>query len=69
MKATGTIERLSINDRLAALRESKQQQTLEKQQIRGAMDFDDHGIILPPRKSAKPSRLSVGQEFISPTSS
>jgi len=50
MKATGTIERLSINDRLAALRESKQQQTLEKQQIRGAMDFDDHGIILPPKE-------------------
>ncbi len=50
MKATGTIEQLSINDRLAALRESKQQQTLEKQQVRGAMDFDDFAIILPPKE-------------------
>jgi pyruvate-formate lyase len=50
MKATGTMERLSTIDRLAALRESKQRQTLEKQQIRGAMDFDDHAIILPPEE-------------------
>ena len=50
MKATGTIERLSTIDRLAALRESKQQQTLEKQQVRGAMDFDDFAIILPPKE-------------------
>ena len=50
MKATGIMERLSTIDRLAALRESKQQQTLEKQQIRGAMDFDDHAIILPPKE-------------------
>jgi pyruvate-formate lyase len=50
MKATGTMERLSTIDRLAALRESKQQQTIEKQQIRGAMDFDDHAIILPPKE-------------------
>ena len=50
MKATGIMERLSTIDRLAALRESKQQQTLEKQQIRGAMDFDDHAIILPPEE-------------------
>ena len=34
--------------RIEALRQAKQQQTLEKQQIRGAMDFDDHAIILPP---------------------
>ncbi|MFN8008520.1 MAG: pyruvate formate lyase family protein [Terriglobia bacterium] len=50
MKATGILEQLSYADRLAALRDSKQQQTLEKQQIRGAMDFDDHAIILPPKE-------------------
>ena len=50
MKATGIIERPSTTDRLAALRETKQQQTLEKQQIRGAMDFDDHAVILPPKE-------------------
>ena len=50
MKATGIMEQLSYADRLAALRKSKQLQTLEKQRIRGAMDFDDHGIILPPEE-------------------
>ncbi len=50
MKATGIMEQPSTIDRLAALRETKQQQTLEKQQIRGAMDFDDHAIILPPKE-------------------
>ena len=50
MKATGIMERHSTIDRLAALRESKQQQTLEKQQVRGAMDFDDHAVILPPQE-------------------
>jgi formate C-acetyltransferase len=38
----------TFEERLAALREAKQRQTLEKQQVRGAMDFDDHAIILPP---------------------
>jgi formate C-acetyltransferase len=38
----------SYDDRLAALREAKRHHTREKQQVRGAMDFDDHGIILPP---------------------
>ncbi|HZP02116.1 MAG TPA: pyruvate formate lyase family protein [Terriglobia bacterium] len=42
------MEQISYADRLAALRRSKQLQTLEKQQVRGAMDFDDHAIILPP---------------------
>ena len=50
MNATGIMEQLSYADRLAALRKSKQLQTLEKQQIRGAMDFDDHAIILPPEE-------------------
>ena len=48
MNGTGIMERLAYADRLAALRESKQLQTLEKQRVRGAMDFDDHAIILPP---------------------
>ena len=50
MNATGILEQPSYADRLAALRKSKQLQTLEKQQIRGAMDFDDHAIILPPEE-------------------
>jgi formate C-acetyltransferase len=48
MQSATITERLTYADRLAALREAKQQQTLEKQQIRGAMDFDDHAVILPP---------------------
>jgi formate C-acetyltransferase len=50
MNATGIMEQLSYADRLAALRQSKQQQTLEKQRVRGAMDFDDHAVILPPEE-------------------
>ncbi len=49
MSATAVRER-SYADRLAALREAKQRQTLEKQQVRGAMDFDDHAVILPPEE-------------------
>jgi formate C-acetyltransferase len=41
---------LSYPDRLTALREARQRQTLEKQRIRGVMDFDDHAIILPPEE-------------------
>jgi formate C-acetyltransferase len=40
----------SYAERLEALRRSKAQQTLEKQRIRGAMDFDDHAVILPPEE-------------------
>jgi formate C-acetyltransferase len=50
MNAIGITEQVSYAERLAALRKSKQLQTLEKQQIRGAMDFDDHAIILPPEE-------------------
>jgi formate C-acetyltransferase len=39
---------LSYAERLDILRERKQAYTREKQQVRGAMDFDDHGLILPP---------------------
>jgi formate C-acetyltransferase len=39
---------LSYAQRLEILRARKQDYTREKQQIRGAMDFDDHGQILPP---------------------
>jgi formate C-acetyltransferase len=38
----------SFADRLELLRARKLQYTREKQQVRGAMDFDDHGLILPP---------------------
>ena len=39
---------LSYEDRLRALCASKVTQTRDKQHVRGNMDFDDHGIILPP---------------------
>src|SRR5208282_111782 len=48
MSPTATFTRPSYAERLEALRRSKAQQTLEKQCIRGAMDFDDHAVILPP---------------------
>ena len=50
MSPTETMPQHSFAERLAALRKSKQQQTLEKQRIRGAMDFDDHAVILPPEE-------------------
>ena len=34
--------------RIAALRAEKLRQTSEKQALLGAMDHDDHGLILPP---------------------
>jgi formate C-acetyltransferase len=40
-------------DRLDALRERKRAATREKQAVRGAMDFDDHGLILPPPETRK----------------
>jgi pyruvate-formate lyase len=38
----------SYDRRLAALRATKVAQTVEKQAVRGPMNFDDHGIVLPP---------------------
>jgi pyruvate-formate lyase len=39
---------ISYSERIEALRTAKRAQTLEKQAVRGAMDYDDHGIVLPP---------------------
>jgi formate C-acetyltransferase len=50
MSATATVSIPSYSERLAALRRSKMQQTAEKQRVRGAMDFDDHAVILPPEE-------------------
>jgi len=41
---------LSYEDRIAAIRATKQQQTEEKQRRIGAMDHDDHGYVLPPEE-------------------
>ena len=38
----------SFDARLAALRETKMLHTREKWEVIGAMDFDDHAIVLPP---------------------
>lgn len=51
MTEIAAVGQISYADRLAALHESKQRQTFEKQQLRGAMDFDDHAIILPPQET------------------
>ena len=50
MSQAAIVSEPSYADRLAALRRSKAQQTLEKQRLRGAMDFDDHAVILPPEE-------------------
>jgi pyruvate-formate lyase len=39
---------MSYAKRLEALRAAKSAQTIEKQAVRGSMDYDDHGIVLPP---------------------
>jgi formate C-acetyltransferase len=39
---------MSYAERLEALRAAKSAQTIEKQTFRGSMDYDDHGIVLPP---------------------
>ena len=38
----------TIPQRIAAIRAAKLAQTREKQAVIGAMDFDDHALILPP---------------------
>ena len=38
----------SFEERLDAVRETKMRHTREKWDVIGAMDFDDHPIILPP---------------------
>jgi len=41
----------SYASRLDHLRARKLEDTREKQRVRGAMDFDDHGLILPPEET------------------
>jgi formate C-acetyltransferase len=48
MSAATTARKISYAERLEALRAAKLAHTRQKQQVRGAMDIDDHGIILPP---------------------
>jgi len=45
---TKEIAELTFNQRLEALRETKMQQTREKQEVLLVMDQDDHGRIMPP---------------------
>ena len=45
---TMTMLELTYQQRLDALRATKMLQTAEKQRVNGAMDHDDHGLILPP---------------------
>jgi formate C-acetyltransferase len=48
MPVAASEQKMSYAERLEALRIAKRAQTLEKQSVRGSMDFDDHGIVLPP---------------------
>jgi formate C-acetyltransferase len=48
MSATTVRSQPGYDTRLAAMRERRQRETAEKQRVRGAMDFDDHAIVLPP---------------------
>jgi len=50
----------SYADRLEILRARKLDYTREKQQVRGAMDFDDHGLILPPEETREIVRSVSG---------
>jgi pyruvate-formate lyase len=43
----------TLQHRLDALRATKLQHTLEKQQVIGAMDHDDHALMLPPPERRK----------------
>jgi len=43
-----TVVELGYQQRIEALRATKLEQTREKQQLVGPMDFDDHGLVLPP---------------------
>ena len=51
----GICQELEANfeKRLEALLASKRMQTKEKQEVRGSMDYDDHGIVLPPVETRK----------------
>ena len=46
-------ENLTFQQRIEALRATKQRHTEEKWQVIGEMDFDDHALILPPEESRK----------------
>jgi len=48
MDITPQVGTWTYQQRIDALRASKMAQTREKQQLIGAMDHDDHGLILPP---------------------
>jgi formate C-acetyltransferase len=48
MNVLTPVQELTYTERLDALRQTKLAQTQEKQQIVGAMDHDDWGLVLPP---------------------
>ena len=54
---------LSYDERIAALRETKMRHTREKWEVIGAMDMDDHGVILPPPDSRRVVHVVSGSGF------
>jgi formate C-acetyltransferase len=48
-----TLVELTYQQRLDLLRATKMRQTLEKQQVIGSMDHDDHALVLPPPERRK----------------
>ena len=49
MQPTLTFETFTYDQRLQTLRATKMLETKEKQDLLGSMDYDDHGMILPPK--------------------
>jgi hypothetical protein len=44
-------EEMTYGQRLEAIRAAKLEQTREKQEVIGAMDYDDWALVLPPEES------------------
>jgi formate C-acetyltransferase len=58
MPKTSTV--LTYRQRLEMLRETKLEQTRQKQQMMGAMDYDDQGQVLPPAEMAEYVEVTSG---------
>ncbi|MBM3189864.1 MAG: formate acetyltransferase, partial [Chloroflexi bacterium] len=51
---------LTVQERLDSIRETKLRHTREKQQVIGAMNYDDWGLILPPEEYRETTRSVSG---------
>ena len=60
MTVAQTTEKLTFQQRMDMLRATKLAHTQEKQEIIGAMDYDDWGLILPPEESREMTKSVSG---------